>query len=590
MKRSFAGASNGGGTPAHIVVIGDDMSGKKRTVSPKANGVYKTRRNVKDELKRQATLAAEAAAVASSPEYIANLTLQMKASEKRQTIRNKEKKMSGSLDTVTGAAKLVTPTEQRAKPCPMTTIGYSTLNVKESQEVEEVDRIASTGQAASPPQQKPRQKSDLYYEQSPMCRLRNISTAPRAPAQYQHLRQNRNQNVNDSVCQDIQKNCGDISDTIESVVCQEANDENCSHVHNISVKNSEKVNGSEKSAEQSEKPALTTAAVDIVGNILTRSINVPNDNNKLLTVQTSNSMESAKAQNNLLGFINRDFGNTERSLLTLSDPRTKIEQSLSRESQFASNSATMNRRADRIENHRSNVGSTLKSVGIALDLNRPIASVNTKKASSTSIITTKPKKKRPTLSTIISPKRDTNCHRREVYEMLRTKRCLQLQSRRGVAVPRVGKVSYQCYSFLERQRRGILETGLIKSCDVVASSGNTVVSMDSASSSYCDEMLAHAYELRKARLTFKKLSTPLTRFASSESTTNASCTSGNSEMVAQVVKRRKARLSTKLSTDLGIGRTMSSDTEATSASAKRRRAMEKIRRNKVKALQREADC
>lgn len=39
-----------------------------------------------------------------------------------------------------------------------------------------------------------------------------------------------------------------------------------------------------------------------------------------------------------------------------------------------------------------------------------------------------------------------------------------------------------------------------------------------------------------------------------------------------------------------IERTGCGETEATTASAKRSKAMEKIRRNKVKALQRENEC
>jgi hypothetical protein len=178
---------------------------------------------------------------------------------------------------------------------------------------------------------------------------------------------------------------------------------------------------------------------------------------------------------------------------------------------------------------------------------------------------------------------------------MRTKRCLLVQARRGVAEHTVRKVSYQRYSFLERKRRGILKSGLIKTHNKENSSSNTVVSIDSTSSSYCEEMLAHAKELRKARLSLvKQLGAPLIENPSIESVSNEEVPSvqaaeNNYEMVSQVVKRRKSRLTlSKLNNDVSIGMTLSSESQTTTASTKRSRAMEKVRRNKLKALQRDS--
>jgi uncharacterized protein YfkK (UPF0435 family) len=323
-------------------------------------------------------------------------------------------------------------------------------------------------------------------------------------------------------------------------------------------------------------------ADSIVGSILTKS-----NNAKLMVEACNNEDGSVSSKTNLLQFRNRDFGNTKRSLLTMVDPRIEIEKSmreqpcltntdLSAESSSSSvelKKTNDRRRADVIQNHKSNVGSTLKSIGI------DITSRKVAKKSSPSITATapKPKKKKGSLRTIISSQRNIDLHRRDVYEAVRARRCFLLQTRRGIAMPTVRKVSYQRYSFLERQRLGILQTGLIKHDDVDNSSSNTVVSIYSTSSSYCDEMLAQAKELRKARQSLaKQLGTPLESISSESDSTVMTIHS-----LSSVVKRRKARLTSNMDE---IERTGSGETEATTAS------MEKIRRNKVKALQRENEC
>lgn len=587
-----------------------------QTIAQKANATYKKKKNVKDELKRQSSLAAEAVAAASSPEYIANLTLQMKASEK-QMKEAKEMNKRGSLTSFANASKVLvsqqfvdniaSPANQRSSLGTMHRPNNITTIQEESHGIELINRRSSAGYKLSLLQQKPHLQSEVYHEASPLCRLRNKSSAPRETPSlkcYQYFSQNDapipNQGVIASACQGNDENCGDVRNTIQE------SDENSDDAHNMKINISNQLMKSMPNADKGNKPILQSAVASIGGTDLTRSAK-SNESKKSSTVHNSSCTKSAKTHN-LLGFKNRDFGSKQHSLLSLTDPRIEIEKYMSRESQFSSENCvrvrnkceegsktphlTEQRRADRILNHRSNVGSTLKSVGI--DVNKPkIYSKVIKMPLNTT--TSKPPKKKNTLHTIISPKRITftGAHRRKIYETVRTKRCLAVQARRGITLPQVRKVSYQRYSFLGRQRRQMLglESGLIRCCGVETSSNNTVISMDSCSSSYCDEMLAQARELRKARLSLLAKSANNESFLGSTALTNQTASSGNSdEMVNLVVKRRKARLSSKLENDIVIGRTVSTETEGTSASIKRRKAMDKIRRNKIKAIQREADC
>ena len=667
------------------------------TVQEKANKAYKKKKNIKDELKRQSSLAAAAAAAASSPIYIAQLTQQMKATDEKQR-NNKEKRQNTSQTTnaptmmttaayatppmqrsILGAIPLprhkVTPPNQAVVPHGRSDNYFAPIQHRRSAEEEEKLTIDTTGRKCNqiqhrqqqqqpqlypPQQQTPSSKSDLYYEPSPMSRLRTkvrskSPARPRATSSlnnylYRNAHQEngerkgnmhqkakddenggderngvvhqevnnvsdgdvRNQDMdNNNVDQEVNngnvedesnRNGGDSSKSVSSgqttvengvemtysMTNQDMNDENCGDENNkpaIREKLFIKL-------EKDEKP-LQAAATTLVESMLFKSKN----HKSLLRLQTSDSNDSLVSKpQSLSGLKNRDFGKTKRSLLMLKDPRIELQKSLSKQSQKSTAKKTKktapkyHRRADMIQHHRSNVGSTLKSIGI-----EPKKHALSKKAQKKiSPRATAPKKKRRALSTIMaSPKKQINNHRRKVYEAIQAKRSLLVQARRGIATPRTREVTYQRYSFLERKRLGILESGLIKSQDFDNCSSNTVVSVDSTSSSYCDEMLAQVRELRKARLSLsnKKLRIPIIEGISEEnanrkSTITAQSPTFNSsyELATQVVKRRNARVS------LAIERTWSTESQLTSASDKRRKAMHKIRRNKMKALGLEPEC
>ena len=669
------------------------------TVQEKANKAYKKKKNIKDELKRQSSLAAAAAAAASSPIYIAQLTQQMKATDEKQR-NNKEKRQNTSQTTnaptmmttaayatppmqrsILGAIPLprhkVTPPNQAVVPHGRSDNYFAPIQHRRSAEEEEKLTIDTTGRKCNqiqhrqhqqqqrqlfpPQQQTPSSKADLYYEPSPMSRLRTTVRSksparPRATSSlnnylYRNAHQEngerkgnimhqeakddendgderngvvhqevnnvsdgdvRNQDMdNNNVDQEVNngnvedesnRNGGDSSKSVSSgqttvengvemtysMTNQDMNDENCGDENNkpaIREKLFIKL-------EKDEKP-LQAAATTLVESMLFKSKN----HKSLLRLQTSDSNDSLVSKpQSLSGLKNRDFGKTKRSLLMLKDPRIELQKSLSKQSQKSTAKKTKktapkyHRRADMIQHHRSNVGSTLKSIGI-----EPKKHALSKKAQKKiSPRATAPKKKRRALSTIMaSPKKQINNHRRKVYEAIQAKRSLLVQARRGIATPRTREVTYQRYSFLERKRLGILESGLIKSQDFDNCSSNTVVSVDSTSSSYCDEMLAQVRELRKARLSLsnKKLRIPIIEGISEEnanrkSTITAQSPTFNSsyELATQVVKRRNARVS------LAIERTWSTESQLTSASDKRRKAMHKIRRNKMKALGLEPEC
>ncbi|KAL3796818.1 hypothetical protein ACHAWO_007046 [Cyclotella atomus] len=544
------------------------------TVEQKANEAYRKKKNVKDELKRQSALAAAAAAAASSPEYIANLTLQMKATEKKVAAKKENMKRSTSVESLEKVVKPSIPTQHPAMPEPRPSQFQSAPIQQEPQVITQ----KSKEKVFFPDQQ---QAADLYYEPSPMCRLRN-----QAPSRCVTTLLKRYQDLSPKVTKDVMiQDAKEDEQKLESIeVYHVANNENDGDMQNTTNK--------PKKVKVKKNKIFQPPADSIVGSILTKS-----NNAKLMVEACNNEDGSVSSKTNLLQFRNRDFGNTKRSLLTMVDPRIEIEKSmreqpcLTNTDQSAESSSSSccssvelkktndRRRADVIQNHKSNVGSTLKSIGI------DITSRKVAKKSSPSITATapKPKKKKGSLRTIISSQRNIDLHRRDVYEAVRARRCFLLQTRRGIAVPTVRKVSYQRYSFLERQRLGILQTGLIKHDDVDNSSSNTVVSIYSTSSSYCDEMLAQAKELRKARQSLaKQLGTPLESISSESDSTVMTIHS-----LSAVVKRRKARLTSNMDE---IERTGSGETEATTASAKRSKAMEKIRRNKVKALQRENEC
>ena len=385
-----------------------------------------------------------------------------------------------------------------------------------------------------------------------------------------------NKPVQENLIKSNAENCGDDNNKPAQEKPTKSNVKNCGE------ENKKLIQEKSIKSKNDEKP-LQAAANTLVESMLHKS----NKHKSLLRLQTSDSNDSLVSRDrSLTGLKNRHFGKTERSLLTLKDPRMELQKSLSREAPKNMTNKTKkaapkyHRRADIIEHHRCNVGSTLKSIGIEPNKHVLSKKVHPKMTSRTPT----PKKKRRALSTIMtSPKKQINTHRRKVYEAIRTKRSLDVQIRRGVATPQVRKVSYQRYSFLERKRLGILKSGLIKSQDFDNCSSNTVVSIDSTSSSYCDEMLAHVRELRKTRLSLpRKLGVVPIIEGNSHSINHNSY-----NLATQVVKRRKARVSLA---NAQIERTWSADSQMTSASDKRRKAMVKIRKNKMKALGLEPEC
>jgi hypothetical protein len=566
------------------------------TVAEKANAAHKKKKNIKDEIKRQSALAAAAAAAASSPEYIHTLNEQMKASEMKRSSLVRNAPIQPSCSPRNAFIPKKSQPKQR-----VSLDATSNISMDEEQfEVTLYNRRASTGSSvkSNPMNQ---QKEDLYYEPSPMCRLRTtpVDSGKSGGIVLRRFQDLSGEKIINQV--DVKVKSDKINN---SGMNQDANDENGGDACN-QKKAVETANENGAKSKKSGKKVFQSAAASIVDGILAKSAGnefSEGGSSKLLPMmQTSNDKESVvpKAQS-LLGFRNKDFGNTQRSLLSTKDPRIEIEKSLLKEKVQVENVnipttksievSPKQRRADRIQNHKCNVGSTLKSIGI--ELNKPIVPRMHKEMPLT---TSTPNKKKATLRNFISSKRRTNRQHKRLYKTMRTKRCLLVQARRGVAEPTVRKVSYQRYSFLERKRRGILKSGLIKTRNKENSSSNTVVSIDSTSSSYCEEMLAHAKELRKARLSLvKQLGAPLIENPSIESVSNEEVPSvqaaeNNYEMVSQVVKRRKSRLTlSKLNNDVSIGMTLSSESQTTTASTKRSRAMEKVRRNKLKALQRDS--
>jgi hypothetical protein len=271
--------------------------------------------------------------------------------------------------------------------------------------------------------------------------------------------------------------------------------------------------------------------------------------NRLQNVTSATALHNTKT---LLGFMNQDFGNSKRSLLTtsnlLSTPQRDVESKTSVAVKMPAsavvNKSVYQRRDDRIKQHRRNVGSTLKSIGIVTEKKAPArkAVENVPPTSKTA------PNKIPVSTASISSNGSKRSHREEVYETVRRRRCLLLQARRGVVSPSFGSRSYQHYSFLEKKR---LQT-LGKSVDdLQATNRNT------RSSSSFTELTIHG---------------------------NSSVNSY--EMMAQAVKRRKARLAlAKQHQDLVIPSTLSNDSQGSSASEKRRKALALINRDKMKVLQ-----
>jgi hypothetical protein len=193
-----------------------------------------------------------------------------------------------------------------------------------------------------------------------------------------------------------------------------------------------------------------------------------------------------------------------------------------------------------------NVGSTLKSIGIDTEKKAPArkAAEPVQPASKTTL-----KKKPVSTAEVSSFDRSRKSHREEVYETVRRRRCLLLQARRGVVSPSVRSRSYERYSFLEKKRLQKLGQSLDDPHGTIRRNGGS-----SSSSSVL---------------------------------TTQSNASGNSyEMMAQAVKRRKARLAlAKQHQEVDIAPTLSHDSQSSSTSEKRRKALALINRDKMRLSQ-----
>lgn len=616
-----------------------------KSVAEKASAAYKKKKkHVTDELQRQSSLSATAYAVASSPKYIADLNEQMKAIEMKRTSSLTSLPQTASspnqneLSAQRKFAKAYEAPQSRSSLGANITIENNEVKVAIQPRRTSTD---SSGHKFFPTIQQQLSDESTYHEPSPMCRLRNNNTASNdhrivtnaSLMRYQDLNNENNvakvhkdvNVVNDfkvhkdvNVMNNVVNVHKDVSVMSNFKAHQDVNVMSNGNMHSgASVMRNGKMNhhASVLSNDMVQKDASVISNGNMDKGVWDVNMMSNEDFNKGTDTQRTNEEQSpvmaasvlvcnryksitknlnadAKALvpvQNLFALKNRDFGKTGRSLLTATDPRIEIEKSRSGESTGKKRKIKKSRkvalkttrRADEIQGHNKNVGSTLKSIGI--DLEKPVMYASASKK----VLPRTPgyARKKKNLSTIVGMPyeyRLPDSHRRQVYESVRAERCLLLQGRRGIAEPQVRKVLYQRYSFLERKRRGILVSGLLfeSQGDMQSCSDNTVFSLESVSSSYCAEMLAQAHELRNARLSLDKP----TRKGS-----NAVC---GYEMVDQIVKRRKARLSNKLNGDDVIGRIVSSDSSenTSSASAKRRRAMDKIRRNKMLDLNRAVDC
>eukprot|EP00956_Cyclotella_meneghiniana_P014149 scaffold21051_cov58-Cyclotella_meneghiniana.AAC.6 len=601
----------------------DKYSSSSKCVADKANAAYKKKKkHVTDELKRQSSLSATAYAVASSPKYIADLNEQMKAIEMKRTSsltslpQTAPSPKQNELSAQSRFVRAYEATESRSSLAANITIENAEVKVAIG------PRRTSTGSSGHkffPTIQQQLSDESTYHEPSPMCRLRNNNTESNNHHVVANTSLMRYQDLTDeNVIQKVHKDVHVIS----NLKVQDANVMRNGKLEGPSVTRKAKINHQSSvfgdGMVQKDASVMSSGekhnsvcgvyvtstgdlneGIDEVKNtqrtkeeqspVLAASAMVSN-RYKSVTQKSNGDVNAFVPIQNLLAFKNRDFGKTGRSLLTETDPRIEIKKCLSGIKTKIKKSRKVVlktiRRADKIQGHSSNVGSTLKSIGI--DLEKPMVySRATKKE------LPKPPgsaKKKKNLSTIIGMSYEyhlPDSHRRQVYEYVRGERCILLQRRRGVAVPQVREVSYQRYSFLERKRRGILVSGLLfeSQDDMQSCSENTVFSLDSISSSYCAEMLAQAKELRNARLTLGKPMSIESISSSNPAITHKSTHCGY-ELVQQMVKQRKARLSDKLNGDDAIGKIVSSESSenTSSTSAKRQRAMDKIRRNKMMDL------
>lgn len=439
---------------------------------------------VKNDLKRQSSLAA--AAAASPPGYIAN------PKEPLHSTGSSPSKTSNEGKRLSSLARAASPPNTKPLTHDIAASTMKLINKYASPKAEgtvpqRLTDYQSTTRAENLHKTQPEPKSDLYFEPSPMCRLRSKS-----PPTNPNSRTTRNQHSN-------------------------PNNENLGSNNNSLV--------------------LKSAASAML-------------ENRLQNVTSATALHNTKT---LLGFLNQDFGNSKRSLLTtsnvLSTPQRDMESKKSVPMKTPAfdeaNKSAYQRRDDRIKQHRRNVGSTLKSIGIDTEKKAPA-----RKAVENVQPTSKPAPKKVPVSTAnVSSNGSKRSHREEVYETVRRRRCLLLQARRGVLSPSVSSRSYQHYSFLEKER---LKT-LGKSVDDP--------------------------QARKSRSTGSSSSF-------TEITTHGNSSVNSYEMMAQAVKRRKARLAlAKQHQDLVIPSTLSNDSQGSSASEKRRKALALINRDKTKVLQ-----
>lgn len=293
----------------------------------------------------------------------------------------------------------------------------------------------------------------------------------------------------------------------------------------------------------------------------------PSLENKVQSTVSTTGMRSVK---NVLGFA-KDFEKTGQILLTdtkaslvaASNSVTKpspnymekktcsltsnkvgtvaVKQSVFKSATLAKKAACQSppkqqRRTDTINHHKRLT--TLKSIGIDFEKTYLIRKSAKKAPANVSIC--KSSSSPPIRTNSVSCR---TSKREELYETVRRRRCLILQARRGVVAPTSKKPAYQRYCFLERQR--LKQLG----------------------------KYTEVPQLKK---------NPSTESSATVATMRSCCSNNNHEMMAQAVKRRKARMTLAASRqNLNLQLTSSTDSVGSRSCEKRAKALGKINRNKA---------
>ncbi|KAL3776787.1 hypothetical protein HJC23_011916 [Cyclotella cryptica] len=434
---------------------------------------------IRNDLKRQSSLAA--AAAASSPGCKTNMNEPSHTTCCLPSKTNSGGKQMSSLARVASPPNTKPLTHDIAASTLKLISKYATPKV-EGTNAHRVTGPQSTTKSENSYETQQEPKSDLYFDPSPMSRLRSKSP-PTKPNAAQTMKR------------------------------PASNNENQGSSNNASV--------------------LKSAASAML-------------ENRLQNVTSVAALQNTKT---LIGFMNQDFGNSNRGLLATGNLRAMPERSAESKTTVAVKNpapsmvkrSVYQRREDRIKRHKRNVGSTLKSIGIVTEKKVPARKAEDKVQPEPK---TSPKKTFGSTSQV-SPDGNKRSHREEVYEAVSRRRCLLLQERRGVVSPSVNSRSYERYSFLEKKRLQMLgqrfdDSRVATNQNAGSSSNSTVVTIQS--NSY--------------------------------------------DMMAQAVKRRKARLAlAKQQQEFDIAPTLSNDSQSSSASEKRRKAIALISRDKMRLLQ-----